>query len=155
VFDMPAASHSTTIAAPPERVFAFIADQEHARAWRPAVLDIKLVSGSGLGARYAQGIRGPAGRRLAADFEVTTYEPPARYGFRGLAGPVRPDGLFVIEPTPDGSRLTLSISAELGGLTGLLLGRSVQRTMEAETRAIEGIGPLLARPASADPPPAA
>jgi uncharacterized protein YndB with AHSA1/START domain len=143
---MPAATHSTTIPAPPEAVFAFITDEEHASSWRPAVLDIKLASGSGKGARWSQGIRGPGGRRLPADFEVTAYEPPRRYAFRGVAGPVRPDGEFVIEPSADGSRVTFSISAELGAIKGLLLGRSVQRTMEAETRAIDRIAGLIDAP---------
>jgi uncharacterized protein YndB with AHSA1/START domain len=146
---MPAATYSTTIPAPPEAVFAVITDEEHAQRWRPAVVDIRLVSGSGLGARYAQGIRGPAGRRLAADFEVTGYEPPRSYAFRGTAGPVRPVGEFLIEPTTEGSRVTFSISADLGPVKGLLLGRSVQRTMEAETRSIDRIGALIAGPETA------
>ena len=83
---MPAATYSTIVPSPPDAVFAFIANGENARSWRPGVLDIKLVSGSGVGAAYAQGVRGPGGRRIAADYEVTAFEPPHRLAFRRDGG---------------------------------------------------------------------
>src|SRR6185436_14296336 len=128
VSGMPSATYSTIVPSPPEAVFAFIANGENARSWRPGVLDIKLVSGSGLGAAYAQGVRGPGGRRIAADYEVTAFEPPHRLAFRATAGPVRPEGEYRVEAAPGGSRVTFSLSAELGGIKGLLMGRSVQTT---------------------------
>ena len=136
---MPAASYSTIVPSPPEAVFAFIADGENARSWRPGVLDIKLVAGSGVGAAYAQGVRGPGGRRIAADYEVTAYEPPRRLAFRATAGPVRPEGEYRVEAAPEGSRVTFSQTAELGGIKGLLMGRSVQKTMDEEVRSLDRI----------------
>ena len=141
---MPAASFSTIVASPPDAVFAFIADGENARSWRPGVLDIKLVSGSGVGAAYAQGVRGPGGRRIAADYEVTAYEPPKRLAFRATAGPVRPEGEYRVEAAPEGSRVTFSLSAELGGIKGLLMGRSVQKTMDEEVRSLDRIAGAMA-----------
>jgi uncharacterized protein YndB with AHSA1/START domain len=58
---MPAAKHAVTIRRPIADVFAFIADGEQCPRWRSGVLDIKRVSGEGVGARYAQGVRGPGG----------------------------------------------------------------------------------------------
>ena len=52
---MPNATASVTIARPPDVVFAFVADGERGREWRPGVLDIRRISGDGVGARYAQG----------------------------------------------------------------------------------------------------
>ncbi|HEY4188961.1 MAG TPA: SRPBCC family protein [Candidatus Limnocylindrales bacterium] len=140
---MPSASHSTVVPAPPEAVFAFIADGENARSWRPGVLDIKLVSGSGVGAAYAQGVRGPGGRRIAADYEITTFEPGRRLAFRATAGPVRPEGTYTLEAVPGGTRIDFALSAELGGLKGLLMGRSVQSTMNSEVASIDRIADAM------------
>jgi carbon monoxide dehydrogenase subunit G len=140
---MPSSSHSTIVPAPPDVVFAFIADVENAKAWRPGVLDITRTSGSGLGATYAQGVRGPGGRRIAADYEITGYEPGHRLAFRATAGPVRPIGTYTLEAVPDGTKLTFELSAELSGLKGLLMGRSVQSTMNSEAAAIDRIATAM------------
>ena len=141
---MLAATHSTTIPETPEAVFAFVADGETAPRWRSGVLDITRVSGTGAGTVYKQGTKGPGGRRVDADYEVTTYEPPRRLAFRVIAGPVRPVGEYVFEAVPEGTRLTFSLSAELGGLKRLLMGSMVQSTMNAEVLAIERIAEAMA-----------
>jgi hypothetical protein len=56
------------------------------------VLDIKRASGEGQGAVYTQGVAGPMGKRVDADFEVTAYQPETVIALRTLAGPVRPEG---------------------------------------------------------------
>ena len=87
---MPSASHSVTINRSASEVFAFVADGENAPRWRSGVLDIQRVSGHGVGAVYRQGVRGPAGRRIAADYEVTAYQPDRLLALKTIAGPVRP-----------------------------------------------------------------
>jgi carbon monoxide dehydrogenase subunit G len=140
---MPSASRSVTIPRPREAVFAFIADGENAQRWRSGVLDVRHVSGTGVGAAYKQGVRGPGGRRVDADYVVTEYEPPRRLAFRTTAGPVRPTGEYRLEEEGTGTRLTFSLRADLGGIRGLLMGRMVQRTMDAEVGNIERIADAL------------
>jgi uncharacterized protein YndB with AHSA1/START domain len=77
---MPQASYSVTIDRPVGDVFDFLADGERCVRWRPGVLDIKRTSGEGVGTRYTQGVKGPMGRRIAADYEVTVFEPGATAG---------------------------------------------------------------------------
>jgi uncharacterized protein YndB with AHSA1/START domain len=134
---VPSARRTVTIHRPPADVFAYVANGLNATKWRPGVLDIELVSGDGAGAIYRQGVRGPGGRRIAADYEVTAYEPNARLEFKAIAGPVRPTGGYTFEETPDGTAVTFWLEASLGGLKGLLLGRQVQQTMDAEMRALD------------------
>ncbi|TAL10394.1 MAG: hypothetical protein EPO00_04620 [Chloroflexota bacterium] len=133
---MPAATNKVTIGRSAEDVFAFLADGMNAQRWRSGVLDIALASGSGAGAVYHQGVAGPGGRRIAADYEVTAYEPPRRYAFRTIAGPVRPTGEFQLEPDGEGTAVTFQLSAELPFLKRLLMGGMVQKTMDAETQAL-------------------
>ena len=143
---MPSAEHQVTIARPVGDVFAFLADGLNGPQWRPGVLDVKLVSGSAKGAVYRQGVKGPGGRRIDADYQVTAYEPNRLLAFQAIAGPVRPTGEFRFEPVEGGTRLTFSLRAELSGLKKLLMAGAVQRTIDAEVAATERLRSLLDRP---------
>jgi uncharacterized protein YndB with AHSA1/START domain len=142
---MPSAERTITINRPVDEVFTFLADGRNAKLWRSGVLDVDLVSGAGLGARYSQGVRGPGGRRIAADYEVTEFEPNSRIAFRATAGPVRPTGSFTFEGMGTGTVLTFKLDAALGGLQKLLMGGAVQSTMNAEMGALDRLRDLLER----------
>ena len=137
------ASYTVTVNRPIESVFAFVADGEKCLAWRPGVIDIKRVSGDGLGARYAQGVRGPTGRRIAADYELTVFEPASRLEFQTITGPVRPHGRYDFESVDGGTRLTFSLDAQLGGIQKLLMVAMVQKTMDAEVQTIDNLKRVL------------
>jgi len=92
---------------------------------------------------YRQGVRGPGGRRIPADYQVTAFEPGTRLAFEAIAGPVRPTGEFRLHEADGATTLTFSLQVELAGLKRLLMSRMVQRTMDAEVRAIENLERLL------------
>jgi uncharacterized protein YndB with AHSA1/START domain len=140
---MPSATNTVTINQPPDVVFAFIADGTNATRWRPGVADIALVSGDGVGARYRQGVRGPGGRRVDADYEITAFEPGRRLAFAATAGPIRPVGEYLLEAAPGGTQLTFSLSVELSGLKKLLMGGAVQSSMDAETGSLAKLKQVL------------
>ena len=90
---MSSASHSVTINRPVADVFAYVADGEKCPQWRSGVLDIRRLNGDGsVGTTYQQGVKGPMGRRIAADYMVTTYEPNHRLEFQTVTWPARPHG---------------------------------------------------------------
>jgi uncharacterized protein YndB with AHSA1/START domain len=140
---MPSAEHQVTIARPVGEVFAYVADGLNGPAWRPGILDITHESGTGVGATYKQGVKGPGGRRIAADYRITAYEPDHRLSFEAIAGPVRPTGTYLFEASPGGTKLTFSLAAELGGIKKLLMGGAVQKTMDAEVAATERLKTIL------------
>jgi uncharacterized membrane protein len=140
---MLSAEHEVTIARPAAEVFAFVADGLNAPKWRPGVLDISLVSGTGLGAVYKQGVKGPGGRRIDADYRITALEPNRRLSFEAIAGPVRPTGQFVLDDVNGATRLKFALQAELGGIKKLLMGGAVQKTMNAEVAATERLKEVL------------
>jgi len=140
---MPQATHSVTIGRPVEAVFAFVADGEKCLQWRPAVVDIRRVSGDGVGTRYAQGVKGPMGRRIAADYEITVFEPNRRLEFRTSTGPARPHGQFDFERVDGGTRLTFTLDVQLAGLRKLLMGSMIQRTMDGEVKNLDNLKRLM------------
>jgi uncharacterized protein YndB with AHSA1/START domain len=142
---MPDAKYSVTVHRPVETVFAFVSDGEKCPQWRPGVIDIKRVSGDGVGTRYDQGVRGPMGRRIAADYEITVFEPGRRLEFQTITGPARPHGRYDFEEVAGDTRLTFSLDAQLTGLRRLLMGGAVQRTMDAEVRTLDNLKRVLER----------
>src|SRR2546426_9064570 len=139
---MPSTENSILINKPVSEVFAFVADHENDPKWRPGVNDIKHASGEGVGTVYRQGMKGPFGRRIPADFEVTAYEPDSHMAFRTLGGPVRPEGVFRFEETDGGTRLTFSLTADLRGAQKLM-APMVGRSMRSEVGALENLKRVL------------
>ena len=141
---MRSASRTVTINRPIADVFAFVTDGANATKWRSGVLDTAHVSGKGVGEKWSQGVKGPGGRRIAADYEITAFDPPNKMSFAATAGPVRPTGSYALVAAGDGAtNLTFSLSAEIGGLKGLLMGGAVQKTMAAEVAALDRLKSVL------------
>jgi uncharacterized protein YndB with AHSA1/START domain len=141
---MPEARGEIEIHRPPSEVFAFLADGEHDGLWRGGVLDVKRKSGNGKGAIYEQGVKGPFGRRVPADYEITAFEPDRRIAFRAITGPVRPQGSYLLEPAPGGTRLTFALSATPTGLAKLM-SPMVAKTMQSEVAQLGRLKHVLER----------
>jgi len=139
---MPEAANEVEINRPPDAVFAFLADAQNDVKWRPGVLEITRVSGSGVGTRYRQVVKGPGGRRVSADVEITELEPNRLIGFRATSGPVRPHGFYRITPDGEGTRVGFELEAELSGFKRLL-STMVQKTMTSEVEALTNLKRVL------------
>lgn len=142
---MPSAERTIAIRRPADEVFRFLADGRTATQWRPSVIDVSKASGGGVGAVYRQVVRGPGGRPVDADYVVTALEPERRISFRALAGPVRPEGEYLLEAMGEATILTFRLDATLSWWRQLVLGRLVQSSMEAEMRALDALQELLER----------
>jgi uncharacterized membrane protein len=142
---VPSAERTISIRRPVDQVFRFLADGRTATQWRSGVIEVSKASGDGVGAVYRQVVRGPGGRAVDADYEITALEQDRRMAFRTIAGPVRPEGEFALEAMGDATILTFTLDARLFGWKRLLLGGLVQSTMNAEMRALDQLQEVLER----------
>ena len=142
---MPSASNEIVIDRPRDDVFAFLADPENDPQWRSGVLDLKRVSGSGVGARYRQGVKGPGGRRISADIEITDLTPGQSISFRTLTGPVRPGGRYVLSAAGAGTRVRFELEADMKGLKRVM-APMVQKTMNNEVGQLDQLKRVLEQP---------
>jgi len=140
---VPDAERTIVIDRPVADVFAFIADGANAQQWRSGILELSKKAGDGVGAVYRQVVRGPGGRGIDADYEITEYQPPTHMAFRTIAGPVRPIGSYDIRSRDGKTELTFRLSAEIGGLKKLLMGGAVQKTMDAEMARLDRLKQVL------------
>jgi uncharacterized membrane protein len=125
-----------------DEVFAFLADSENDPQWRSGVLDLKRVSGEGVGARYAQGVKGPGGRRIAADIEITDLTPGKTIAFRTVAGPIRPRGRYVLSAADGRTHVRFELEADLHGFKRLI-APMVQKTMNNEVGQLARLKALI------------
>lgn len=137
------AEHSVTVHRPIGEVFAFLADGMNEPKWRPEVITIRRVSGTGLGAVYAQTMKGPAGRKIAGDFRITRYDEPTRMDFEVIAGPARPTGTYILRDTGSGStEVTFSMDLKPRGLM-MLMTPMLNRVVKAEVGNLDHLAAAL------------
>jgi carbon monoxide dehydrogenase subunit G len=135
---MPSASNEIVVNRPVADVFAFLGDAENDARWRPGVLEIKRASDT----TYRQTVKGPGGRSISADVEITESRPNELIAFRATSGPVRPRGRYTLAPDGDGTRVRFELEAELGGLKRLM-APMVQKTMNSEVAALANLKRVL------------
>jgi uncharacterized membrane protein len=128
----PSAANEVTIAKPVDQVFAFFANPENDPRWRPGLVKITHESGQGVGARYAQQLKGPGGASIKTETEVVALDPNSRIEFTTVKGFVQPRGRFLFREADGGTNVRFELETELGALKGLLMGPMVKKTMASE-----------------------
>jgi Polyketide cyclase / dehydrase and lipid transport len=107
---------SIEIARSPEDVFAYLGDLARHVDWQEHLVDA-VVQGDGptkVGTTCTE-TRRVGGREQTATYEVTEYDPPTGFGFRGIDGPIRVAGKGTVEPAGDGSSSQVSITLDFTG----------------------------------------
>jgi uncharacterized membrane protein len=143
---MPHAERTVTIRRPVDEVYRYIASGENQQAWRPAVISVTLRSGRDgeAGAVYEQKIKGPMGRPVPADYEITSAVPNKELRFRALAGPVRPEGYYRFEQSGDATTVTFGMSCTPSGLARLMTPM-VAKAMDGEVACLDNVKTNLER----------
>ncbi|MBM3958034.1 MAG: SRPBCC family protein, partial [Gemmatimonadetes bacterium] len=90
--------------APPEHVFAVVADPEKLSEWMSGVKEARFGVGSrpGLGAVIVTECAF-RGRQFRITHEVTQFEPPTRYAFRTVEGSYPIASAFTFRPDDGGT----------------------------------------------------
>src|SRR5918994_2907819 len=119
----------------PEDVFSYVTDPSHLAEWQENLVSGRLEGGGplGVGSRMTETRRIGRGERTLT-LELTEYDPPRRFAFRGIDGPVRAVGGGTLEPLEDGarSRVTIELDFEGHGIGKLLVPLFVRRQARSE-----------------------
>lgn len=138
------AENEITVSRSPEDVYAFLADGLNNPKWRSGVEAISLQSGTAgaVGAVYRQSLKGPGGRPIDGDYEITDAEPGRLLRFRVVAGPARPAGEYQLTLTAGGTKVRFTLDLQPKGLARVL-GPMIQRTMEKEVAQLASLKTVL------------
>src|SRR5437588_7151176 len=107
---------SIEIARRPEEVFAYVDELEKHGEWQEAIVSVrKETEGpTRVGSRATDTRRVPGGDREVT-YEIIEHDPPRSASFKGVNGPVRPEGTIKVEPLDDGSRSRVTLELDLRG----------------------------------------
>jgi uncharacterized protein YndB with AHSA1/START domain len=144
---MPHAEHTVTIRRSIADVFGYLADGAHNPEWRSGVLEINRTGDAdGLAATYRQVLRGPGGRRIDGDYQVTVFEPPRRLEFVVTAGPARPSGTFELTDGAEHGSTVVRFALDLrpAGIMRLLTPM-ITRQMRREVAQLDSLKKRLER----------
>jgi uncharacterized membrane protein len=127
---------SITINRPIEEVFAYVSDFRTASQWQSGMVDVRLTPEGpvGVGTR-ATFERVFLGRKLEMTVEIVEYQPPTKQAFKSISGPMPTTVSRRFEPTAMGTKYSMVIEAQAGGVFALaepLVARSLSRGVEAD-----------------------
>ena len=135
---MKAITSSITIARTPDEVFAYSADLEHRVEWQPTVQEVVAEDAEPMqvGSRARETRRVTGGPR-SFGWELTAYDRPHSWAFRGTDGPVRPVGTMRFSPINGGSETHVEFEIDFRGrgagtILALLARRDARKQVPRE-----------------------
>jgi uncharacterized protein YndB with AHSA1/START domain len=120
---------------PVEEVFAFVSPGENWSQWATELVETRKTSEGpmGVGTTYVH-VAQMLGRRIENDYEVTEYEPNRKVSMKATSGSIPADVAMAFQPVDGGTRVGLSVEAEVGGFFKLaepLVARMMSRQQDA------------------------
>src|SRR2546423_15671244 len=107
---------SIAVRRPVEEVFAYLTDPANLPEWQSSAIEGRMEAAGPMakGARFVEA-RKFMGRRFESTLEVTEYDPPRRFAFRVVSGPVPFRADHPLEPSDGGTQLSVVGEGESGG----------------------------------------
>ena len=106
-----------TIAAPPEKVFAFVADLANLPRWQSGILSAERTSPDPVGVgSTARVVRDMAGQSLTVDLTITEFEPGRRLALASAASGVSVTATLEMEPNADATVVRSGIEIKAGSM---------------------------------------
>jgi uncharacterized protein YndB with AHSA1/START domain len=142
---MPTSRRTRTVQAPPEDVWRVVADPAHQPRWWPKVTRVESVHQGSFTRVYATA----KGKPVRADFSVTEVDEPRRRRWtQVLTGTPferfmkSAEEVVELEPSPDGTTVTLEVRQKLRGLSrfgGFMVKRATRHQLDEALDALEGL----------------
>ena len=135
---------STTIAKPPDEVFPYLFEPDLVPQWTTGLNRYERIDGGaiGRGSKFREELE-VSGQRIDGELEITEYNAPRSAESRTKVRGVDLIFGYALEPDGSGTRLTQSVEAKGGGLSGKLLIPVIQphleRKLEADLAALASL----------------
>src|SRR5690348_13173742 len=140
---MPSAERTLTINAPIEKVFEFFTTPENDLQWREELVKATPEGPMGLNAIIRQQVSAPVIGEVAADTQITAWDPPNGYSFKVIAGPVRPEGTISFAEVDGGTAVTFTLQVDIRGPQKFVFTKPTQNSMNATVAALDKVKAIL------------
>jgi carbon monoxide dehydrogenase subunit G len=134
---------STLVDRPLPEVFTFLSNPLNLPKWQAMIASLEPVTSGapGMGSKYRVSAE-VMGRKIDGQLEITTFEPPAKFGFTNQAGPLQVTVTVTLKPAGSGAKIALHAEGNPGGVfkmaEGLLAGQ-VKSQMEANLARLKAV----------------
>ncbi len=132
---------SIMINRPQQEVFDFVTDLSNDSKWQSGIVSVERTSDGPIGAGSTWGYKLKfLGREMEAEIELTSYEPPNLASVKSINGPVPFENTYQFESNGNGTQMTFSGQAEIGGFFKMaegLVGKQFEKQMEADGVALK------------------
>jgi carbon monoxide dehydrogenase subunit G len=120
---------------PVEEVFKFLSDPLNIPKWQAMIASIEQMTPGavGLGSKFSVHAA-LMGRALDGVMEITSYEPPNKFGFTNKAGPMQVTVTITLKPAGTGTKVSLQAQGNPEGVFKLAEGpltHQIKSQMEA------------------------
>ena len=131
--------HSSTIQAPPERVWQIFSDVERWPEWTPTIDSVERLDGGRIHIGARTRIRQP--KLPVAIWEVTVLKEGEYFAWVSKAPGIKTTGGHRVESTPEGTVATATVIQEgpLGWLFGKLYAGLTRRYIATETEKLKEV----------------
>jgi len=100
----------------PEDVFAFVFEPANAAQWQEGVVLAEFTSEGPLGIDTTwRNVSKMIGREMDIEFKVTDYDPPHRFCYKSISGPIQNKTCVTFESQNGGTLMTFSGEGKPGG----------------------------------------
>src|SRR5947209_3801439 len=128
--------NTITINRPVETVFAFVTNVANTPRYASTVIEAQQTSPGALAEGTTLRMVGKfLGKRLDTAYRVTAYEPNRTFAYESISGPVPQSWRASFEQVPAGTRCTVTVEADAGGvvrLAGPVLSGMIKRQGDAD-----------------------
>ncbi|MCV0403381.1 MAG: SRPBCC family protein [Chloroflexi bacterium] len=136
----------TTIEAPPDEVFAYLADLDRLAEWQSGVTEARRTSDGEMAVgATAHVTRQLMGQRIDAPLTVTAYEPPRHLAVGSEVSGVRADATLDVAPAATGSEVVFAMEIRGSMLTAFMepmiasaAGGDIEASLERLRSRLEG-----------------
>lgn len=132
---------SVYINRPPQEVFDYLADPTNQPEWQDGVESAEWTSEGppGVGATMKT-VTKFLGRKIEAELEITSWDPPRQMGFKALNGPIPFENTTILKAQGDGTLVTQHAEGEFGGFFKLaegMVGKQAEKTFDTSHAALK------------------
>ena len=120
--------HSIWINRTPQEVFDYLSEPNNDPEWRRSAVSAEWISDPphGVGSTY-KSVDKLMGRNMEVTQEVTAWDPPNQTGFQGASGPMSFEFTVTFEAPDNGTKATISVEAQTGGLFKIAEGLAAKQ----------------------------
>ncbi len=134
---------STLVDRPIEDVFAFMSNPLNMPKWQAMIAKIEqTVPGAvGIGSKFNVHAA-MLGRAMEGVMEITSYEPPTKFGFTNKAGPMEVSVTVTLKPVGTGAKVTINAEGNPAGVFKLAEGpltHQIKNQMEANLAKLKSV----------------